>query len=509
MPDSAATTHFDLVIVGGGVNGSGIAVDATGRGLKVLLCEQDDLAAGTSAKSSKLIHGGLRYLEYFEFKLVREALAEREILLRKAPHIIRPLRFRLPHTGLRPAWMLRLGLWLYDHLASRQTLAPSKRISFDASDQLRQPAPTGFEYADAWVDDSRLVVLNAVSAHALGCEIRTRTTCIGAQRDNHKWHIQLRHPRHGTTTVTAAALVNAAGPWVEQFLTQALPSAPRKPLRLVKGSHIVVPKIHNHDHAYLLQHTDRRVIFVLPYETDFSLIGTTEHAFAGDPATATISTDERDYLLNTINSNFCVQLSADDIVHSFAGVRPLVDDAATNARAVSREYVLSLSDADGSAPLLSVYGGKITTYRSLAEAALTKLQPYFESMLPAWTATAPLAGGDIPSRATLTTQLQHRYPFLSASLCARYARCYGSLSFTLLAQTQSLAAMGEDFGCQLYAREVMYLIDHEFAVTADDILWRRSKLGLYSKRINVVALSHFIAMYLDQINHALAGQAMP
>lgn len=484
----------DLLVVGGGINGVGIALDAAGRGLSVMLCEMRDLASATSSSSSKLIHGGLRYLEYYEFRLVREALAEREVLLRKAPHIMQPLRFRLPHQPhLRPAWMIRFGLFLYDHLAPRATLPGSRRIRFGAADPLQPGITTGFEYSDLRVDDARLVVLNAMAARDLGAEILPRTRCVQAQREGKVWRAQLRDEDTGRERiVNARALVNAAGPWVTDFHQQSLASpAPRK-IRLVKGSHLIVPKLHDAPHAYILQNADQRIVFVTPYEERYSLIGTTDVEYQGSPADAQISAEEIDYLLAISNQYFRQQLTRADIVATYAGVRPLQDDEGKNAQAVSRDYTFELDGDQGKAPLLTVFGGKLTTYRKLAEAALQRLTPFFPEAGPTWTSEAVLPGGDFANQAELLAELQQRYPWLPAATARRLVRSYGTLSHRLLRGVNSLAEMGRHFGAGLYQREVEYLMTDEWARTAEDVLHRRTKLYLQLSAAEAEALDTFM-----------------
>ncbi|WP_274533819.1 glycerol-3-phosphate dehydrogenase [Methylobacterium sp. Leaf399] len=478
-------TTYDMLVIGGGINGTGIARDAAGRGLTVLLCERGDLAEFTSSSSTKLIHGGLRYLEYYEFRLVREALAERERLLAQAPHVIWPLRFVLPHDeGLRPAWMLRLGLFLYDHLARLRTLpgSASVRLRAGAHGAPLQPRLTrGFAYSDCWVEDSRLVVLNAMDARERGADIRTRTAVDAARRDDGTWIADLRDVATGRIeTVHARIVVNAAGPWVGQTLGSTLGIASRAAVRLVKGSHIVVPKMYEGEHAYILQQPDRRIVFAIPYERDFTLVGTTDVPHAGEPGPVAISPDETRYLCDCINRSFARRIGPDDVVWSFSGVRPLFDDAAKNASAVTRDYVLDLSDRDGRLPVLSVFGGKITTYRRLAEHAMEKLAPYAPHLTPAWTAGSTLPGGDMPGAdlERFLADLRLRKPFLPPAMARRLARAYGTRVDRLLGAAHSLADLGERFGDDLTAVEVDYLTIHEWARSADDILWRRSKLGL-------------------------------
>ena len=476
---------YDLLVIGGGINGTGIARDAAGRGLRVLLCERGDLAEFTSSSSTKLIHGGLRYLEYYEFRLVREALAERERLLRLAPHIIWPLRFVLPHDrGLRPAWMLRVGLFLYDHLARLRTLPGSASVRLRTSPlgaPLQDRLTKGFVYSDCWVEDSRLVVLNAMDARARGAEIRTRTGVAAARREDDAWVASLRNEITGVTeTVRARAVVNAAGPWVSATLGKTLGINSRAAVRLIKGSHIVVPRLYEGDQAYILQQPDGRIVFAIPYERDFTLIGTTDVPYADEPGPVRISPEETGYLCDCVNRSFKAAIGPDDVVWSYSGVRPLYDDAAANASAVTRDYVLDVADRDGRLPVLSVFGGKITTYRRLAEHAIEKLGPYFPGLKPAWTGDAPLPGGAMADAdfdrflAALITET----PFLPPDTVQRLARAYGTRARDVLGQARTLADLGEGFDGGLTAREVDYLRAQEWVVTPEDVLWRRSKLGL-------------------------------
>ncbi len=489
--------EYDLLVIGGGVNGSGIAADAAGRGLKVLLCEQGDLASATSSSSSKLIHGGLRYLEHYQFRLVREALLEREVLLKKAPHIIWPLSFKLPHQPhLRPYWLIRLGLFIYDHLAQRVTLPASKSIKFASNSILNAAIGRGFEYADGWVDDARLVILNALAAHEKGATIATRTRCINAQRTTDNWQVTLeQQDSKQQYQIKAKGIVNAAGPWVaslfEQVLTQPTPHA----IRLVKGSHIVLPRIHNEPQAYILQNQDQRIIFVIPYEDDFSLIGTTDEEYSGHIAEVKISQQEIDYLVGITNQYFKKQISSADIVHSYSGVRPLLDDKSTDAQAVTRDYKLLLSSNNQQAPLLSVFGGKLTTYRKLAENAVNKLAEFYPQMGPAWTKNASLPGGDFNTVTELQQQLQTQYNWLPVLLLKRFLRSYGTYTHALLINANSVKDLGVHFGHGLYAQEVNYLIDTEWARCSDDILWRRTKLGLRFNAAQVAVLRQYIQQY--------------
>ena len=493
---------LDLVVVGGGVNGAGIARDAAGRGLKVLLCEQDDLAQGTSSRSGKLVHGGLRYLEYYEFRLVREALIEREVLLRAAPHIIWPMRFVLPHVPeMRPAWLVRLGLFLYDHLGGRKILPATRTLDLGRAPEgraLKTDYRTAFEYSDCWVDDARLVVLNALDAQDRGAEILTRTALVAARRDAGGWEVELEDRRNGQRRrVHAKGLVNAAGPWVEQVLAGALGVNSRRRVRLVKGSHLVTRKFWEGDHAYLLQNSDKRVIFVNPYERDLALIGTTDIPVEGRPEDAAIEGREIAYLLDVLRRYFRDPPGEADIVHSFSGVRPLYDDSAENPSAVTRDYVFDIDPkvpGGGQAPLLSVFGGKITTFRKLAEHALDRLAPFYPGLGQPWTAEATLPGGDIDDAdfARWLTWLEAEYPWLPDGLALHYGRLYGTRAEGLLAGADGMAALGRHFGADLYERELRYLVRAEWAETAADILERRTKHGLHLDPQAVAAVASWL-----------------
>jgi glycerol-3-phosphate dehydrogenase len=472
---------FDIVVIGGGINGTGVAADAAGRGLNVLLCEQDDLASATSSNSSKLIHGGLRYLEHYEFRLVKEALAERETLIRNAPHVIKPLIFRLPHQRhLRPSWMIRIGLFMYDNLAKRVTLPSSKGIKFLDNSALVPSIKKGFEYSDGWVDDARLVVLNAVSAKENDATILTQTKCIKATREDGLWTLILKDTFTGCeTTIKSKAVVNASGPWVAKLFDEALEIKSPKKVRLVKGSHIVVPRIHDEEQAYMLQNADKRIVFVIPFEDEFSLIGTTDIEYKDDPRDVKISDDEVNYLINITNDYFNKKISRKDIVTTYSGVRPLLDDEADSAQAVTRDYTLELNDENGNAPILSIFGGKITTYRKLSEAAVNKLAHYFPNMSEQWTASKALPGGDFTDKVILQSELENKYPWLTPSIITRYVRSYGTYTYLLLKNTKDIASLGQYFGKDLYEKEVNYLIENEWALTVDDIIWRRTKRGLF------------------------------
>ncbi len=477
---------FDIAIVGGGVNGCGIGRDATGRGLKTLIVEQGDLAGATSSASTKLVHGGLRYLEYYEFRLVREALMEREVLMRAAPHIIWPMRFVLPHhAGLRPQWLMRTGLFMYDHLGGRKLLPPTRKIDLHSSvlgEPLKPEYTPAFEYSDCWVEDSRLVFLNARDAADRGADVRTRTSCVAAERDGREWKIRLRDTVTGAIDeVRARALVNGAGPWAGTFMTGVLRQNTPAKVRMVKGSHIVTRKLYEHDRAYIFQNADGRICFAVPYEQDFTLIGTTDQDFTGDPAGIAISDEETEYLLGAVNDYFRVPVTKADVVWSYSGVRPLYDDGASKAQAATRDYVLTLDAPEGGAPLLNVFGGKITTYRRLAEAALAKLSPVLSGIGAAWTAGVSLPGGNMPvdGAGALATELRDRYPFLSEKHATRLVRTHGTLTALVLGEAREAADLGRDFGAGLTEREAIWMRDHEWARAGADILWRRTKLGLH------------------------------
>ncbi|MEO8136052.1 MAG: glycerol-3-phosphate dehydrogenase [Betaproteobacteria bacterium] len=476
---------YDLIIIGGGINGAGIARDAAGRGLKVLLCEKDDLAAHTSSSSSKLIHGGLRYLEYYEFRLVAEALSERETLLRIAPHIIWPLEFVMPHVPeLRPAWMIRAGLFLYDHLGKRERLPRSRGVSLGGAGygvNLRSDIKRGFVYSDCWVDDARLVALNARSAKERGAVIRTRTACVAGRRATDAWEIDLRDQTGAIETVRAKGVVNAAGPWVKELLDGELQQPTRANVKQVKGSHIVVPRQFPGEHAFILQNDDKRVVFMIPYEGAFTLIGTTDIEVRERPGVAAISPDEVDYLCRAANRYLAHPIAPSDVVWSYAGVRPLYDDGASDPSAVTRDYTLVLDVAYPQAPLLSVFGGKITTFRRLAESVLEKLRPSFPNMTAPWTATQPLPGGNMPDAdfEACLAALTKQYAGLPPDYLRALARRHGANVPQLLGESRAAADLGTYFGSTLYAREVDYLSAHEWAVTAEDILWRRTKCGLH------------------------------
>lgn len=493
---------YDLAIIGGGINGCGIARDAAGRGYSTFLCERDDLASGTSSASTKLIHGGLRYLEYYEFRLVREALREREVLWRMAPHIVWPLRFVLPHSpDLRPAWLLRLGLFLYDHLGGRERLPGTRTLDLRtdaAGDPLKPVFSNGFEYSDCWVEDARLVVLNAQDAARMGATIRTRTRFVSAERGSDGWTLTVEDTRTGRrSTVQAGAVINAAGPWVAQVMGSGLPSGDAvRRIRLVQGSHIVVPRLYDHDRCYIFQNGDGRIVFAIPYETDFTLIGTTDQDYKGDPGAVHASETEISYLCAAASEYFRRPIARADVVWSYSGVRPLVDDGATAAQAATRDYVLALDAATGTPPLLSVYGGKITTYRKLSEAAFAKLGPHLPAApAPGWTSRQPLPGGDFPVDGVeaLVGRVRTRYPFLAPAHALRLVRAYGTRVPEVLGDAASMADLGRAFGATLTEAEVRWMMREEWAERAADIVWRRTKLGLRLTAEEIEALDAFMA----------------
>ncbi len=488
-------TLYDLVVIGGGINGVGIAADAAGRGLSVFLCEKDDLASHTSSASSKLIHGGLRYLEHKEFRLVREALAEREVLLTKAPHIIRPMRFIMPHQPhLRPAWLIRTGLFFYDHLGKREKLAGSNHIRFHPIDSpLKDDITHGFEYSDCAVDDARLVVLNAIQAQEMGAKVVTRTRCLSAQRQNGLWRVELENAQ-GIYQIKAKVLVNAAGPWVAQFIQQDLQLKSPYGVRLIQGSHLIVPQLYEGNKAYIMQNNDQRIVFAIPYLGKYTLIGTTDNEYLGNPNHVEITEKEIDYLLDISNKYFKTQLTSAHIVATFSGVRSLCDDESDNPSAVTRDYTLALNhEFEDEAPLLSVFGGKLTTYRKLAESALDHLSPFFVEMKKAWTEKALLPGAEnLNSIEELVTQLQDKLSGISHELATRWVHAYGTRLWLFLNQATSVHELGQDFGHGLYAQEVDYLVEHEWAVSTDDILKRRTKLYLEFSENDVFALDNYL-----------------
>ncbi|HDY8130139.1 TPA: glycerol-3-phosphate dehydrogenase [Vibrio vulnificus] len=493
---STPTSTLDILVVGGGINGAGIAADAAGRGLSVAIFEAKDFASATSSASSKLIHGGLRYLEHYEFRLVSEALAEREVLIKKAPHIAFPMRFRLPHRSyLRPAWMIRCGLFLYDHLGKRTTLPSSHKVNLAETGLLKEEMKIGFEYSDCWVDDARLTLLNAISAKRNGAEVRNYCKVSKAERVDGLWKVTIEDQQNGEQFVRyAKALVNAAGPWVKQFYDDSLDDPSPRNIRLIKGSHIVVPRVHPDPQAYILQNNDGRIVFVIPYLDKFSIVGTTDVEYTGDPRHVAISEQEVDYLIDIVNQHFVHQLSKQDVVWTYSGVRPLCDDESDSPQAITRDYTIELEQELDQAPLLSIFGGKLTTYRKLAESAMRKLAPYFDHMGTPWTAQQTLPGGDFScTREQLAHALRQQYPWLSATLAYRYVCQYGSDARQLLAGGEEVSAMGIELAPEVYQRELDYLMAHEFAQCSEDILWRRTKLGLYLTPEQVQSVENYIA----------------
>ena len=479
------TDMIDLFVIGGGINGAGVARDAAGRGLTVVLCEKDDLAQGTSSRSGKLVHGGLRYLEYYEFRLVREALIEREVLLNAAPHIIWPMRFVLPHSPQdRPAWLVRLGLFLYDNLGGRKKLPGTRTLDLRRDPEgapLLNQYHKGFEYSDCWVDDARLVILNAVGAAEKGAIVLTRSPCISARRENGAWTVQTRNEVTGEIrSFRARCIVNCAGPWVSDVINNVAGSNSGRKVRLVKGSHIIVPKWWSGQQAYLVQNHDKRVIFINPYEGDKALIGTTDVAYEGRAEDVAVGQDEIDYLLAAVNRYFKEKLRPSDVLHAFSGVRPLFDDGAGNPSAVTRDYVFDL-DTTGGAPLLNVFGGKITTFRELAERGMHKLHDIFPKMGPDWTEAAPLPGGEIANadfESFLNLQ-RDLHPWMPRPLIVHYARLYGARIRDVVAGAMNMADLGRHFGGTLYEAEARYLVAREWAQTPEDILMRRTKHYLH------------------------------
>lgn len=492
---------YDLIVIGGGINGVGIAADAAGRGLSVALLEASDLASGTSSWSSKLIHGGLRYLENYQFRLVKESLAEREILLKMAPHLVTPLQFKMPHhPSMRPAWMISAGLFLYDHLSKRVSLPGSKRIHFSADSGLKPAYTLGFEYSDCRVDDTRLVMMNAKLAEQKGALILTRCQVTGAERQRGIWLISVITAQGEVSILHAKTLVNAAGPWVCDIIDRIPAISSQHRLRLVKGSHLVVPRIHNDPAAYILQNTDGRIIFVIPYLDDYSLIGTTDVDYTGDPRTAKIDEAEIDYLMNVTQDYFQCTLSRDAIVWTFSGVRPLMQsehEDATSATKVTRDYQLELDVQAGQAPLLSVFGGKLTTYRKLSESVIHSLRPYLPAMGNAWTASAILPGGEgISSPQAYAQELAEHYPFLDQQQARRLAFTYGRQCEIWLTGATALTDLGSCYGV-LFQREIEYLMDEEWAQTCEDIIWRRTKAGINLSEADAHALAQFVSAYAD------------
>ena len=516
MADQQTREATDLFIIGGGINGCGIARDAAGRGLSVRLAEMNDLASATSSASTKLFHGGLRYLEYFEFRLVREALIEREVLLRAMPHISWPMRFVLPYhpsmrfesdtptskllttvmpwmKGRRPAWLIRLGLFMYDHLGGRKILPGTSTVSLKGTPEgapLEDRFETAYEYSDCWVQDSRLVVLNARDAEARGAKIMTRTKVLSAARDGDLWRVEVQDTQTGeTVTHFARMLINAGGPWVGDIIHEKVHLNVKEGVRLVRGSHIVTRRLYDHDKCYFFQGTDGRIIFAIPYEEDFTLIGTTDAEHLDPDKRPDCSPEEQQYLIDFANRYFKQEISAEDVVWTYSGVRPLYDDGASSATAATRDYTLKV-EAEGGAPLLNVFGGKITTYRRLAESALERIGEHLPLAKGPWTAGVPLAGGDFPVNgvADQVDRLRSRYPFLDARWAKRLVRAYGTEAAEVLGNTQMIEDLGKMFGATLSEAEVVWLMDKEYARTAEDVVWRRNKLGLRLDAEQIAAL---------------------
>ena len=524
MPNQSRMQPFDLFIIGGGINGCGIARDAAGRGLRVMLAEMNDFGGATSSASTKLFHGGLRYLEYFEFNLVRKALIEREVLLKAMPHISWPMRFVLPlHKGMRfdaetptsrllvrfmpwlrgrrPDWLIRLGLFLYDTLGGREILPGTAALdlrSDPAGKPLQDKFAKGFEYSDCWIEDSRLVLLNARDAEKRGATMRSRCAVTKAERVGDLWHISFKDSQSGTSeTVQAKMLVNAGGPWVENIIHQTAGINSSEGVRLVRGSHIVTRKLFEHDKSYFFQGSDGRIIFAIPYEQDFTLIGTTDQDHSNPDTRPECSEEERDYLLGFASEYFAKPVTKEDVVWSYSGVRPLYDDGASSASAATRDYVLTVNQPDGTAPILNVFGGKITTYRKLAETALVDIAPFFPNLSGPWTAGVPLPGGDlaVADVEDRLAQLLRDYPFLTPRWALRLFRAYGTEAWDMLGTAQSAADLGRDFGVTLSEQELRWSIANEYTKTAEDMIWRRSKLGLRLSQKEIAALEAFFDDY--------------
>lgn len=492
----------DLLVIGGGINGTGVAVDAVGRGLKVVLCEANDLASATSSASSKLVHGGLRYLEQYEFKLVREALREREVLMNKAPHIIQPLTFVLPHDKhLRPTWMIRMGMFLYDFLAGKMQLKKSKKISLVNTiegNPLKDRYTVGFSYSDCRIDDARMVVLNALQAKELGADVLTHTKCVSAHREGLVWKAILKTKAGEEIHVKADAIVNAAGPWVADLIHDVLETDSKSKVRLIKGSHIVVPKLYEGDHAYILQNKDNRIVFAIPYgftgveHNEFTLIGTTDVNYEGDASQVDISQEERVYLCDLINEYFDTPVKVEDIVWDYAGVRPLYDDDSDDPSKNTREYHFEKEDKEGKAALLSIFGGKITTFRTLSEKAMLEVSKYFSGLSGPWTEKSKTPGGEADNQAEIISMIEANHPWLDKKLAFRLATTYGLRTNEMLEGCVSIEDLGEHFGYNLYQKEVEYLIENEWATDIDSIIWRRTKLGLWLKDDEKLTLAKWL-----------------
>lgn len=504
-------TQYDVFIIGGGINGCGIARDAAGRGYRVGLAEMQDLASGTSSKATKLIHGGLRYLEHYEFRLVRESLLERETIWAIAPHLVKPLRFVLPYHpgGVRPAWLLRLGLFLYDHIGGRKYLPATRTLNMRinaAAAPLKPLFTKAFEYSDCWVDDARFVAMNALDASERGADINTHTKVLSARREGKIWRVICQNLRDDTIIeVTTRLLVNAAGPWADKVLTDIEGLAEIHNVRLVQGSHIIVARKFMGEQAYFFQNNDGRIIFAIPYEEDFTLIGTTDQDYGGDPASVAITDAETDYLCAAASEYFREPVKCADIVWSYSGVRPLYDDGSDKAQEATRDYVLKEDKPQGQAPLINIFGGKITTYRRLSEHMLELIERDLGQKGPAWTDKVPLPGGDFPMQefADYAAAFAGEYSFLQPDHAHRLFRQYGTRAERLLQGIIGIDGLGQHFGADLYEAEVRYLMEHEWALTAQDVLWRRTKLGLRLQPLEVTALEHFMQAAADQGKRAI------
>ncbi len=496
--------HFDIVVIGGGINGAGIARDAAGRGYSVCLCEAGDVGGGTSSASTKLIHGGLRYLEHYEFLLVRKALKEREVLWKIAPHIIRPMRFVLPHhEGLRPAWLLRLGLFLYDHIGGRKLLPATRTIDLrrhETGGPLKPAYRKAFEYSDCWVEDSRLVVLNLRDAQARGADIRPRTAVTGASFSDGLWRLALAGPSGEGEEISARVVINAAGPWVDQVLRTVFGHNDAHNVRLVRGSHIVIPRKFEHDRSYIFQNSDDRIIFAIPYEDDYTLIGTTDAEHGEEMVRPEISQAEIRYLCEMASAYFRQPVTADDVVWTYSGVRPLFDDGASKAQEATRDYVIRADEHVGGGSLINIFGGKITTYRKLAEAILDDVGELIGARGESWTGGSALPGGDfaIAAAGDLRNRLAGRYPFIADDLLRRLIRHYGTDVTEVLGAAASVDELGRDFGAGLYECEVRYLMQREWAVAAEDVVFRRTRLGIGMSDEQISALASWMAQARDE-----------
>lgn len=506
---------FDIAIIGGGINGTGIAADAAGRNLKVFLCEQNDLASGTSSASSKLIHGGLRYLEHYEFRLVKEALAEREVLLNKAAHLVSPLKFVMPHRPhLRPSWMIRCGLFMYDHLSKRNTLPKAKKVKFDIESPFKPEIKKGFQYYDCWVDDARLVVTNAIDAHQRGARIETQTQCTELHFDQQDklWVVRLLNKlTRESYTIKAKNIVNASGPWLNKFLSDAIPSIkPQRRIRLIKGSHIIVPRAKDLDQAYILQNEDKRIVFVLPYLDKFSIIGTTDKEYQGEPENVEIDDWEVNYLLKVFNQHFKTAINEQDIVSTYSGVRPLCDDESSDPSAITRDYTLALHEQTNQNALISIYGGKITTYRKLSEAVLSKLAPFIPLASRSWTSQEASPGSDFYGQTVdqIKQIIREKHAWLTHTEVERFSKSYGLLCLKFLDGKTSHKELGQYFGAELFAAEIDYLMDHEWATCTSDILLRRTKLGLFLSEEEKSQVEHYVQNRNKQFVRPSAQEAL-